>query len=87
MTESGRVSIGSEKREAIKKMVYNRIVHGKGDQNVILGHLAFLKDVEPKVYNSLLIKYAGYCDGDVIAAIKHGPNPQVLTFEFPEFYE
>ena len=23
-------------------------------------------------YNSLLIKYAGYCDGDVIAAIKNG---------------
>jgi len=39
-----------------------------------LGNLAFLKDVEPNTYNSLLIKYAGYCDGDVIAAIKNGTS-------------
>ena len=87
LTESGRVSIGSEKREAIKKMVYNRIVHGQGDPNVILGHLAFLKDVEPKVYNSFLIKYAGYCDGDVIDAIMHGPKPKTIVFEVPEIFE
>lgn len=87
LTESGRVSIGSKKREAIKKMVYNRIVHGQGDPNVILGHLAFLKDVEPKVYNSFLIKYAGYCDGDVIDAIMHGPKPKTIVFEVPEIFE
>ena len=74
LTESGRVSVGLHRRLAIKKLVYNRIVHGRGDPDVILGHLAFLKDVEPAVYDNLLIKYAEYCDGDVIAAIKIGPQ-------------
>ena len=75
LTENGRVSVGLKKRLEIKKMVYDRIVHGQGDPSIILGNLAFLKDVEPNTYNSLLIKYASYCDGDVIAAIKSGPQP------------
>ena len=66
-------------------MVYDRIVHGRGDPNTILGNLAFLKDVEPNAYNSFLIKYAGYCDGDVIAAIKHGPKPSsMVAFDLPD---
>jgi hypothetical protein len=66
-------------------MVYDRIVHGRGDPDVVLGNLAFLKDIEPNVYNSFLIKYAGYCEGDVIAAIKSGPNPNLIVkFDFPD---
>lgn len=74
LTENGRISVGSEMRRTIKKMIYNRIVNGLGDPDVILGYLAFLKDVEPAVYNRYLIKYATYCDGDVIVAIKSGPS-------------
>lgn len=32
-------------------MVYERIMHGRGDPDTILGNLAFLKDVEPNSYN------------------------------------
>ncbi|MCR4963837.1 MAG: retron St85 family RNA-directed DNA polymerase [Firmicutes bacterium] len=85
LTEKGRISVGLERRLAIKKMVYDRIVHGRGDPDVVLGNLAFLKDIEPNVYNSFLIKYAGYCEGDVIAAIKSGPNPNLIVkFDFPD---
>ena len=85
LTETGKVSVGLEKRLAIKKMVYERIMHGRGDPDTILGSLAFLKDVEPNSYNSLLIKYAAYCDGDVIDAIKTGPKPhRVITLDLPD---
>lgn len=85
LTETGKVSVGLEKRLAIKKMVYERIMHGRGDPDTILGNLAFLKDVEPNSYNSLLIKYAAYCNGDVIDAIKTGPKPhRVITLDLPD---
>lgn len=76
LTENGRVSVGSEMRCKIKKMIYNRIVNGTGNPEEILGYLALLKDIEPAVYNCYLIKYATYCNGDVIAAIKSGPKPK-----------
>ena len=70
---------------AIKKMVYARILHNQGDPDVILGNLAFLKDVEPNSYNKLLTKYATYCDGDVIEAIKNGPKlKSEVAFDYPE---
>ena len=74
ITDTGEVSIGKDKRESIKKMVYDRIVHGQGDSETILGYLAFLKDVEPATYNRLLIKYTSYCAGDILDAIKLGPR-------------
>lgn len=83
LTENGRVSVGLKKRLAIKKMIYDRVVHGQGDPNTILGNLAFLKDVEPSTYDSLLIKYAGYCDGDVIEAIKNEPS-HIIKFDLPD---
>lgn len=84
LTETGRVSIGTARRRAIKDMIYNRIVNGQGNPDIILGHLAFLKDVEPAVYNNYMIKYAAYCDGDVIAAIRSGPPKKLFRFELPE---
>ena len=74
ITDDGNVSIGREKRSYIKKMIYDRIINGNGDVETVLGHLAFLKDIEPGTYNRLLIKYTPYCDGDVIEAIKTGPK-------------
>lgn len=66
ITNDSRISIGTERRKAIKKMVYDKLVHGKGDPHQILGYLSFLKDVEPNTYNNLIIKYSKYCTGDVI---------------------
>ena len=62
-----------------KIFIYDRIIHGKGDPNTILGQLAFLKDVEPNTYNTLLIKYAENCDGDVVAAIKSGMRTRQIN--------
>ena len=66
ITTDSRISIGTESRKFIKKMVYDKLVHGKGDSYRILGYLSFLKDVEPNTYNNLIIKYSQYCNGDVI---------------------
>lgn len=66
ITNDSRVSVGTERRKAIKKMVYDKLVHGKGDPYQILGYLSFLKDVEPNTYNNLIIKYSQYCSGDLI---------------------
>ena len=69
ITNDSKVSIGSKRRNEIKKMVYNKIVNGNGDKDSIMGYLAFLKDVEPNTYNNLIIKYSKYCDVDVIEKI------------------
>lgn len=66
ITSDSRVSVGTERRNAIKKMVYDKLVHGKGEPNQILGYLSFLKDVEPNTYNNIIIKYSQYCSGDII---------------------
>lgn len=66
ITNDSRVSIGMERRKLIKKMVYDKLIHGKGDSHQILGHLSFLKDIEPNTYNNLIIKYSQYCSGDLL---------------------
>lgn len=73
LTSDNYISLGSDMRNRIKKMIYTRIIKGNGDPKVILGYLAYLKDVEPTTYNRLITKYATYCDGDVISAIRLGP--------------
>lgn len=70
ITDTGRVSVGTETRKKIKHMIYDRIVNSKGEPGEILGYLAYLKDVEPQVYNKYIIKYSTYCNGDVISAIR-----------------
>ena len=64
------VTIGSQKRAFIKKLVYDKLVHHKGDGNSILGYLAFLKDIEPQTYNNIIAKYSQYCKEDIIDALK-----------------
>lgn len=66
ITNDSQISIGKEKRNHIKKMVYDKLIHGSGDSNQILGYLSFLKDVEPRTYNNIIIKYSQYCDEDLI---------------------
>lgn len=66
ITNDSSVSVGLARRKQIKKMIYNKLKHGIGDSNQILGYLSFLKDVEPATYNNLIIKYSQYCSGDII---------------------
>jgi hypothetical protein len=46
--------------------------------NIYTSVAGFLKDIEPNTYNNLMIKYATYCDGDVVKAIKTGPKPKPI---------
>lgn len=85
ITDTGRVSVGTETRKKIKHMIYDRLVNGNGSPDEILGYLAYLKDVEPKVYNKYIIKYSTYCDGDVISAIRRGSQKPVLKVDLPDF--
>jgi len=70
ITSEGKVSIGLSRRNDIKKMIYNKLIYNEGNSNQILGYLSFLKDIEPETYNSIIIKYSNYCQGDIIDAIK-----------------
>lgn len=69
ITDNSQISIGTERRNQIKRMIYNKLVHGTGSPAQILGYLSFLKDIEPNTYNNLIIKYSQYCDGDIITAL------------------
>ncbi len=63
------VSIGTKRRLKIRKMVYDKLIHNKGNSEQILGYLSYLKDIEPNTYNNIIIKYSKYCDEDIIAAL------------------
>ena len=70
ITPDSQISIGTERRNEIKKMIYNKLVYNQGDSNQILGYLSFLKDIEPNTYNNFIIKYSQYCDEDIIDALR-----------------
>lgn len=70
LTTDGKVSVGTKRKSEIKKMLYDKLVNGKGDSEQILGYLSFLRDVEPETYNNLIIKYSSYCDEDLFDALK-----------------
>lgn len=62
---------GTERKKQLKKMLYDKLVHGRGDSNRLLGWLAFLRNVEPIFYSKLLIKYSKYCKDDIIDFLKN----------------
>lgn len=70
VTDDETVSIGLERRLQIKKMIYNKLVHGNGNSKEIFGHLAFLRDIEPDYYNKIIIKYSSYCKEDILKELK-----------------
>lgn len=57
ITTDGRVSVGRARKESIRRMVYNYFSRNEGDPSVILGHLSFLKGVDPWSYNAIVVKY------------------------------
>ena len=65
-----KVYLGTERKKQLKKMLYDKLVHRKGDSNHVLGWLAFLRNVEPIFYSQLLIKYSKYCKGDIVDLLK-----------------
>lgn len=69
ITTDSKASIGTARRNEIKKMVYNKLIHNTGNSEQILGYLSFLKDIEPDTYNNIIVKYSRYCQGDIIKAL------------------
>jgi hypothetical protein len=65
---NGKLSIGMNKRLELKEMLYKKLKYNQGDGNKILGHLFFLKDIEPQFFNKLILKYSKY--GDVLEILK-----------------
>lgn len=63
-----RVTIGIKRRKDIKKMLYEKLKYGKGNSREILGHLFFLKDIEPEYFDMLMVKYSIY--GNVLEILK-----------------
>jgi len=70
ITDNGELSIGLANRKKIKRMIYQQLVHGTENPSVVLGHLAFLKSIEPNTHDNYIIKYSQYCSGDMLDAIK-----------------
>ncbi len=70
LTEKQEITIGTNRRKKIKSLVYNKLKHGKGDSNSIMGYLSYLRDIEPKTYDNLIIKYSKYCNGDIIKNLR-----------------
>ena len=69
ITDKSQISIGTERRTKIKKMIYNKLIYNQGNPNEIIGYLSFLKDIEPNTYNRFIIKYSKYCKEDIIKAL------------------
>ena len=74
ITNEKRISVGTDRRNGIKKMVYEKVKHNKGNPNVIIGYLAYLKDIEPATYDRIVIKYSKYCEGDIIDIIRENTD-------------
>lgn len=66
IVNKNRLSINTDKKKMIKKMIYNYLKHNNGNPEIILGHLSFLKSVEPFYFNSIVIKYSQYINDDII---------------------
>lgn len=72
---SGRLSIGRERKDGIRKMLYVWLKTGQGTPARIMGHLQFLRDVEPETFNSLIQKYNFLFKTNIMARFKDDSAP------------
>lgn len=66
--DNQKVSLGYKKHLEIKKMLYKKLKYNQGNSNEILGHLFYLKDIEPVYFNKLILKYSSF--GNIIEILK-----------------
>jgi len=59
ITNDGNVSIGYDKKEKIKRLVYKSSKNELEDDDILSlkGYLAYIQDVEPSFFDKLVIKY------------------------------
>lgn len=73
--EDGSLSIGPERKLHLKKELYKALMKQDVNLRVLLGELAFCKQVEPDYFNRLLAKYSSYG----IAKEYGGVYPALIT--------
>jgi hypothetical protein len=67
---SGRLSIGRGRTEAIKRMLYQLLKYDSGDRRVILGHMNFLRDIDPLTFTHVVQKYSAKFRVNVMALLR-----------------
>lgn len=77
--DHGNVYIGLNRKKDIKRMIYRKLKHGEGNSTQILGHLDFLKDIEPEYYKTLVKKYSKFAGFDLIQFLKKSPSIQEVA--------
>ena len=77
--DRNRVSIGYKRHKAIKKMLYDKLKNGIGDNNVILGHLFFLKDIEPEYFSNIIVKYSYF--GNILSILKSSSSTAQILYK------
>jgi len=66
---AGYPSIGRTRKESIKTLLYRKLRYNEGDSAVILGHMSFLRDVEPDTFNSYVAKYGRLFNANVMETL------------------
>lgn len=62
------LSIGYRKHIEIKSKLYKKLKYNIGNSCEILGNLFYIKDIEPDLFNKLIIKYSNF--GNIIDVLK-----------------
>lgn len=57
LSSTGSVSAGRDRKESVRRMIYQYYRYDRGRPEAILGHLNFLRGVEPEAYNRIVMKY------------------------------
>lgn len=68
---SQKTSIGRKRKHNIKSMLYKKLKNGEGNSAVILGHLNFLRDIDPQAFNQIILKYGQHFQVNIMNLLKH----------------
>ncbi|MGI6163449.1 MAG: retron St85 family RNA-directed DNA polymerase [Bacillota bacterium] len=55
---TGKPSIGRVRKDFIKRLIYRHLRYQEGNSAEILGHLNYLRDIEPETFNRIVRKYS-----------------------------
>lgn len=59
---TNKLSLGHKQYREIKKLLYNKLVKGRGDNTKIIGYLSYLRNIDVETYLRLKKIYAKYGD-------------------------
>lgn len=67
---NNNTTIGRQKKSQIKSLIYKKMKKNEGDSSVVLGHLCFLKDIDPVSFNNIVVKYSRKFNTNLIRFLK-----------------